>query len=145
MNTPPRSDRRGSGPSSFGPVRFDQRGSALVSLLLGVLTLGVLVGISLLVLPGDDSSQAVEEAGPSLVDRPSRVERASAAACATEKTTIETAQEAFMLVHGRYAADMNELVAEGSFRQRSQSFEIEGTDSDFEIRPLPGGPCEDGP
>lgn len=127
--------------SSFGRDRIDETGSALVILLLGILIIGVLVGISLLALRGGDSPQSVIESAQKYVDEGGRVEP-SETACATEKTMIETAQELFLAVHGRYASDTEALVEDGLLRSEPERYETSGTAADFFITPMEGAGCD---
>ena len=97
-----------------------ERGFTLVEMLIVIVILGILAGIVVFAVGNLTSS-------------------AKTNACATEKSTIVTADEAYKAQNGSYAADMPTLVAAGSLKSTPADYTVDSSGNVTPIASNPGG------
>jgi len=97
-----------------------EQGFTLVELLIVITILGILAGIVVFAV-GNLTSNAKTNA------------------CATEKSTIVTADEAYKAQNGSYAADITTLVAAGSLKSTPADYTIDNAGNVTAIAGNAGG------
>ena len=95
-------------------------GFTLIEVLVVISILGILAGIVVFAVNG-------------LGDR------GAASACSTDKTTVQTAQQAYFAKNGSYAADATALVSGGFLNSVSTKYTTTGTATAFTVTAI--APC----